>query len=178
MRITNQVVRFSLYIWNPSHPFVSLQRCSHALYASRKDALPVPVLTHITKIGDGALGKQPSRPSPLFFYLSLRAGQTRGVWGMSTELVPGRLSWGGAFPRLLCHRRQQNRAYDAMAFRTEVADETQSAGYRASLQRRRLAPGGAPSVEEVCPSLLKNVRKSSPGRGLKQKLCGGDHVFC
>ena len=151
MRITNQVVRFSLYIWNPSHPSVSLQRCSHALYASRKDALPVPVLTHITKIGDGALGKQPSRPSPLFFYLSLRAGQTRGVWGMSTELVPGRLSWGGAFPRLLCHRRQQNRAYDAMAFRTEVADETQSAGYRASLQRRRLAPGGAPSVEEVCP---------------------------
>ena len=154
MRITNQVVRFSLYIWNPSPPLRfppavlpssihQQNRCapSTCSYPHHEDRRRCPWETTLATVSPFLLPISPGRAKSAF------------PGGMSTELVPGRLSWGGAFPRLLCHRRQQNRAYDAMAFRTEVADETQSAGYRASLQRRRLAPGGAPSVEEVCPSL-------------------------
>ena len=57
------------------------------------------MLTHITKIGDGALGTTTLAAVSPSFYLSLRAGQSqRFPGGMSTELVPGRISGGGAFP--------------------------------------------------------------------------------
>ena len=74
------------------------------------------------------LGYNPRSCLPFFLPISPGRAKSAFPGGMSTELVPGRF-WGRCIPRLLYRRREHHFAYDAVASRTEVADETESTGH-------------------------------------------------
>ena len=152
---TNQVVL--LCTSGISHPSVSLQWCSQAPYTQQKMRPSSSSDAHHEDRRRCSWEATLLAVSPSFLPISPGRAKPALPGGMSTEFVPGRISGGWCIPRLLYRWRQHDRAHDALAFRTEVSDETDPLGHRGSLRWRRHAPRRAPSVEEVCHP-IKNIR--------------------
>ena len=176
MRITNQVVHFSLSIWNPSPPLRFPPAVLPSSIHQQKDALPVPVLTHIAKIGDGALGIQPSQLSPLLSTYLSGPGKVSVFRGVCLQNSFRAASGGGAFPGYFI-----------------TGDSTTARMMPWRLAQRWLTKLSLPDIEQACGGgdmplgeRLLWKRSALPLKisgellqdGARNKVVRGDHVCC